>query len=1109
MDDCEFIFPDAEETKKSDKPTPAQTTAPTPPPETPKLYVDPAGLPEEGRALLTAIAGDESPDYNVMYGGGRFNGYADHPRIPVPIRSGPNVGKTSTAAGKYQFIEGTWDAQAQKQGLKDFTPISQDKAAWGEAQDVYKAKTGRDLTEDLKAGKINEAARALAGTWTSLPGGIEQGAQAGTFAARYAAALKDPHGPPPVLFSDEGLYPEYRTTTAAERQHTFMDATKAAFRYDTTIGILADHMAVPVFKPEPFTWTPELVKEKLGAFDKATQDWIQDTAVSPSHIDYLTNRAIERLDADKAIASQGFLGGAAAVLGAGLVDLPAWAAGGLAGKALMGARGLAASTAIGRVAQTAGVFAASAVPLEAVKYSLEPGYSGGDAAKGIAMAALFGGGFGAMGEVGGAYASRFRKFLDADNQTPLLDEATLGEKRAQFAAATGAEVAKPESPVIEPTRMDRFSRWFGGWADFSVGGKLYHSRNDLISELAPKLTTVATQDLTQGARDVEGARDFAHRTTAQFNARVEHAMREFYEPWAKEQGLNAWARAHRQGDFYEMARRYHTDPNWEIADVDPHVAGFVKKMRELFADHIALAKSYGLEGAKELEANDLYLPRYFNRAAWRAQRLKHGIEGIEDVVAQSIKAGDPEIAARVGSRVVGRAATRDAETALKGEMSIDPETGKKSLTPHPERKAIADKANTETDAIVQGHKADAKGKLGDIEATRLQDRASAKLDAADKQAAQKAGSEETLDPNSAVSREGIRQSIAKEIAHWEALERDTRDAAKALPEAAKQQRARLEHEANDIRDFHQSLTQQAEEAWAEAMERQGAALRQEIHAARTEQRIREQSADKLAEMDAQKVRAERDAKVQGSKESGKHIKRAELEEVKARYWLEAFNKRMAAFEDKFIRRVARKYVETVNQSIEGVHPDIDRSLSVRDTALLRDALRQNGIVVDEQLADEIADLIAPRSQRGPTHLRRRTVLDEHTPYLPVGGKPGEAFAMRDLMENDYEKIMDRYTRAMSPYYIMAKHGFQSESAARKYVAEVTSEFKGMDGYNDSHAYRDRKRANYLLDLIYGRDPLKDIDPKWRGIAAVISNLSYARGGGGFGTGQTHDTRELV
>lgn len=142
------------------------------------------------KALLDTIAGTESPGYNVMYGGKRFDNYADHPRVAVPIASGPNAGKTSSAAGRYQFLGSTWDAQAKKLGLKDFSPENQDLAAWDLAATTYAAKTGRDLIADLNDPNARGGiGRALSGVWTSLPGGIEAGTNQSRFAQAYANNL--------------------------------------------------------------------------------------------------------------------------------------------------------------------------------------------------------------------------------------------------------------------------------------------------------------------------------------------------------------------------------------------------------------------------------------------------------------------------------------------------------------------------------------------------------------------------------------------------------------------------------------------------------------------------------------------------------------------------------------------------------------------------------------------------------------------------------------------------------------------------------------------------------------------------------------------------------
>jgi muramidase (phage lysozyme) len=143
--------------------------------------------PPEAKALLNTISGPESGgDYNVIYGGGKFDSYADHPRQDVRIRTGPNANRTSSAAGKYQFLGSTWDEMKNKYKLSDFSPENQDKAAWYLAAETY---GGEDkLLAALRSGDpkvLANVGSALKGKWTSLPGGIEQGTTTNKFVSAY------------------------------------------------------------------------------------------------------------------------------------------------------------------------------------------------------------------------------------------------------------------------------------------------------------------------------------------------------------------------------------------------------------------------------------------------------------------------------------------------------------------------------------------------------------------------------------------------------------------------------------------------------------------------------------------------------------------------------------------------------------------------------------------------------------------------------------------------------------------------------------------------------------------------------------------------------------
>ena len=118
-------------------------------------------LPMEAKALLNAIAGTESPGYNVLNGGERFDNFLDHPR-----RVG--AGGTTTAAGRYQFVKATWDRTASAIGASDFSPKNQDRGAWWLAQQDYTKNTGRDLLADIQAGEFALIREGLSSTWEGL-----------------------------------------------------------------------------------------------------------------------------------------------------------------------------------------------------------------------------------------------------------------------------------------------------------------------------------------------------------------------------------------------------------------------------------------------------------------------------------------------------------------------------------------------------------------------------------------------------------------------------------------------------------------------------------------------------------------------------------------------------------------------------------------------------------------------------------------------------------------------------------------------------------------------------------------------------------------------------
>ncbi|WP_250479120.1 MULTISPECIES: glycoside hydrolase family 104 protein [unclassified Caballeronia] len=110
-------------------------------------------------AMVRRGEGTTGPNgYRTLYGGGLFNDYSKHPNVRVTAG-----GITSTAAGAYQILAGTWGEIAALYGLTDFSPASQDVAA------VALVKR-RGALADVIAGRWQAAIGKCAKEWASLPG---------------------------------------------------------------------------------------------------------------------------------------------------------------------------------------------------------------------------------------------------------------------------------------------------------------------------------------------------------------------------------------------------------------------------------------------------------------------------------------------------------------------------------------------------------------------------------------------------------------------------------------------------------------------------------------------------------------------------------------------------------------------------------------------------------------------------------------------------------------------------------------------------------------------------------------------------------------------------
>lgn len=137
----------------------------------PTSYV-PAAVPANvanvnERAFLDMIAYAEgttgADGYNTLFGGGKFESFADHPRQIFSFKNKRGENLKTSAAGRYQFLARTWDALQRRLSLPDFGPESQDAAALELVRE-------RGALADVQAGRVSLAIAKCAKIWASLPG---------------------------------------------------------------------------------------------------------------------------------------------------------------------------------------------------------------------------------------------------------------------------------------------------------------------------------------------------------------------------------------------------------------------------------------------------------------------------------------------------------------------------------------------------------------------------------------------------------------------------------------------------------------------------------------------------------------------------------------------------------------------------------------------------------------------------------------------------------------------------------------------------------------------------------------------------------------------------
>lgn len=135
----------------------------------PESGIVPTGFVLEGSAVLSPLRqafldtiafaegtyNQPESGYKTIVGYTQFTSYADHPRVYV-------ADANSTAAGRYQFLDTSWDLAKKALKLPDFSPASQDKAALREIQ-------AKGALSSVDNGNFEAAVTACRRVWASFP----------------------------------------------------------------------------------------------------------------------------------------------------------------------------------------------------------------------------------------------------------------------------------------------------------------------------------------------------------------------------------------------------------------------------------------------------------------------------------------------------------------------------------------------------------------------------------------------------------------------------------------------------------------------------------------------------------------------------------------------------------------------------------------------------------------------------------------------------------------------------------------------------------------------------------------------------------------------------
>ena len=171
-------------------------------------------------AMVMVMEGTAKYDdpFATKFGGKQLDDLSDHPRTAEYFNDKNGKSTATTAAGAFQFLRGTWDEQAKRLQLPDFSAKSQMKAFAGMLEQA-------GVLGDVVSGKLDEAMAKVGNLWAGLPSSTHKATQGSRSIEEWVSAKGSS-----FVTNFSGLYEDI--TAANPRLKTALDAM-----VDTVSGV--------------------------------------------------------------------------------------------------------------------------------------------------------------------------------------------------------------------------------------------------------------------------------------------------------------------------------------------------------------------------------------------------------------------------------------------------------------------------------------------------------------------------------------------------------------------------------------------------------------------------------------------------------------------------------------------------------------------------------------------------------------------------------------------------------------------------------------------------------------------------------------------------------